>query len=83
MGCKNRKGMQSKGRKEELCNFFRMIENHEYFQCAQINRVEMSMSKECVFYNWFSQNPEGEVSLKEKWRICKYTLLLFHSRNVL
>ena len=22
------------------------------------------MQKECVFYNWFLQNPEGEVSIK-------------------
>ena len=35
---------------------------NEFLQCAQINRVDMQ--KECVFYNWFSLNPEGDVSLK-------------------
>ena len=55
--------MQSKGIREELCHFYSMMMfENEFLQCAQINRVDMQ--KECVFYNWFSLNPEGEVSLK-------------------
>ena len=44
-----------------------IFERQYYLQCAQINRVDMT--KECVFYNWFPQNPERTVSLIIRWRM--------------
>ena len=63
--------MQRKGildfRRSYIIAYPRIFESQDYLQCAQINRVDMK--KECVFYNWYPQNPQGTVSQIIRWRM--------------